>query len=190
MRYFTYDEAGAITGAYMQELHPTHEAGNWIEVTEQQYAQRHELQVVDGELQAKPAPDAAQLLASAIHAFVQQVDREADAIRKAVIGERATEYATALQHAQSYAAADYTGPVPAYVASWTAAKAAAGWTDQQAADDIIATGAAWLAAEEAIRAQRLLRKEQARLAPDLAALATVRGAWVAFVAAIRAQLGG
>lgn len=63
MRYFTYDEAGAITGAYIQDLHPTHEAGNWIEVTEQQYAQRHELVVVDGELQAKPAPDPAVVLA-------------------------------------------------------------------------------------------------------------------------------
>ena len=64
MRYFTYDdETGEITGAYIQDLHPYHGAGNWIEVTEEQYAQRHELVVVDGELQAKPAPDPAVVLA-------------------------------------------------------------------------------------------------------------------------------
>lgn len=64
MYYFTFDEAGEITGAYKQDLQPAHESGNWIEVTEQQYAQRHELMVVEGELQAKPDPDPAVVLAA------------------------------------------------------------------------------------------------------------------------------
>jgi hypothetical protein len=37
MHYVTYDEAGNLTGAYLQDLHPEHEAVH-IEVTPEQYA--------------------------------------------------------------------------------------------------------------------------------------------------------
>lgn len=133
----------------------------------------------------------AQALQAAIAALVQRIDQDADAVRKAVIGERGTEYAEALRQALDFQAADYEGTVPPYVASWTVAKAAAGvtWTHQQSADDIIATGDAWLGAQEQIRATRLLSKEVARVAPDQAALQAVAGQWRTFLGVLRQQLG-
>lgn len=122
---------------------------------------------------------------------IVQIDADADALRKSVIGERVTEYQTALAQAQTFAAAGYEGPVPAYVESWLDAKNSVGseWTAQQAADDIIATGQAWLGAESEIRAARLLRKEQVKAAQDASGIDAALAAWAAFLAALRQQLG-
>jgi hypothetical protein len=130
---------------------------------------------------AYPAPALADVRAAAIAA----IDADVDAIYRAVIGDRAAEYIEAEAQAQAYAAAGYEGAVPPMVASWATAKS---WTAQQAADDIIATAIAWRGAQEVMRAQRLLRKEQMRVAAD-AALATAQAAWAGFRGAIRAQLG-
>lgn len=54
---------------------------------------------------------------------------------------------------------------------------------------IIDTATAWRVAQGAVRAARLLRKEQARNAVDLAALDVVRAQWQGFMAAVRSQLG-
>ena len=132
------------------------------------------------------AAHAAQL-ATASAALVKQIDEDTDALYAAVIGNRAAEYTAAETEATVFADGGYTAdPAPASVASWATAK---GWTAQAAADDIIATATAWRTAQAAIRAARLLRKEQARTAADLAALATTRAQWAGFVAAIREQLG-
>lgn len=125
-------------------------------------------------------------LATGRAATVKQIDEDTDALYAAVIGNRAAEYTVAETEATAYAGAGYTGTVPASVASWATAK---GWTAQQAADDINATAAAWRTAQAAIRAARLLHKEQARTAASLADLSNVRAQWVGFVAAIRGQLG-
>lgn len=135
-----------------------------------------------------PAPTVPSL-ADARAAAVRQIDAEADAIRKAVIGERATEYQRAYDQAAAFRAAGYGGPVPSSVQSWATAKAGAGWSVQQCCDDILATGDAWLAAEDAIRAARLVRKEQARSAIDAVAVGDALAAWTAFAADIRGQLG-
>lgn len=125
-------------------------------------------------------------IASTREDLVKQIDADTDSLYAAVIGNRAAEYTVAETEATAYAGAGYTGAVPASVASWATAK---GWTAQQAADDINATAAAWRTAQAAIRAARLLRKEQARTAADLAALNTVQAQWAGFVAVIRGQLG-
>lgn len=118
---------------------------------------------------------------------MQKIDADTDALYAAVIGNRAAEYTVAEAEATAFADGGYTAdPAPASVASWATAK---GWTAQAAADDIIATASAWRTAQAAIRANRLLRKEQARTAADLAALATTRAQWAGFVAAIREKLG-
>lgn len=125
-------------------------------------------------------------LADRVAALVRQIDADADAIYTAALGSRATEYAEAEAQAQAFKDAGYAGAAPAYVQAWADAK---GQTAQWAADDILATAAAWRAAQTAIRANRLARKEAARNAADVAALATVTTAWQAFVVAIKAQLG-
>jgi len=128
----------------------------------------------------------ASALPQKIQGLIAKIDADTDSLYAAVVGNRAAEYTVAETEATAYAGAGYTGTVPASVASWATAK---GWTAQQAADDINATAAAWRTAQAAIRAARLLRKEQARTAADLAALATTRAQWAGFVAAIREQLG-
>jgi hypothetical protein len=72
------------------------------------------------------------------------------------------------------------------VQSWATAK---GWTATQAADDILAAAASLRGAKSAIRAARLLRKEQVKAATTGAEVSTAMAAWAAFAAAIRAQLG-
>ena len=116
-------------------------------------------------------------------ALLKQIDADTDAIYLAVQGYRGTEYLLAESDATAYKSAGYTGEVPSSVQSWASAKAQ---TAQWAADDILATAAGWRAAQSAIRAQRLARKEQARTATDLGPVAA---AWAGFVATIRAALG-
>jgi hypothetical protein len=135
-----------------------------------------------------------------------RIDAEADAIRNAVLGGRTTEYQDAYADALAFKAAGYASdPVPTGVKTWYDAKTSvgAGWTAQQCADDIIATGASWKAAQDAIRAARLLRKLQivaageqivsaTTLADLTAAVANFDAAlagWNAFVVAIKTELG-
>jgi hypothetical protein len=143
------------------------------------------------ELEAADAALAATALPRAKTKATLRIDAEADAIRKAVMGERATEYQKAEKHAEKFKSDGYTGTVPPGVKSWLDAKNAvgAGWTAQQAADDILVTAATLNSAEDAIRAARLLRKEQAKAAADVAGVDTALAAWAVFVVAIKSQLG-
>jgi hypothetical protein len=143
------------------------------------------------ELEARDATFNAGALGRAKAKAALKIDADADAIRRAVLGERATEYQKAQKHAEKFKADGYVGNVPPGVKSWLDAKNAVGanWTAQQAADDILTTAASLDGAEDAIRAARLLRKEQAKAAADVAAVDTALAAWGVFVAAIKSQLG-
>ncbi len=125
-------------------------------------------------------------LPASISAAVAQIDADVDAIYSAAIGLRQAEYEMAERQAQVFADAGYEPPVPGMVQSWAIAK---GWTAQAAAADVLAVAAQWRGAQELIRAQRLLRKEQARAALGPAGLAATMATWAGFVAAVRAQLG-
>lgn len=128
--------------------------------------------------------------ANAVALACASIDTDADAIRKAVMGERATEYQQAYADAQAFQAASYTGTIPEGVQSWLDAKnaAAANWTAQQACQDILTTAEQWLGAQSEIRAQRLLRKELIRVAADQAGRDAQMQLWAAFVAQARSQL--
>lgn len=117
---------------------------------------------------------------------IARIDADVDAIYGSAIGLRQAEYEMAERQAKAFADAAYEGPVPGMVQSWAAAK---GWTAQVAADDVLQQAAIWRGAQETIRAQRLLRKEQARAALGPAGLAAVMATWAGFVAAVRSQLG-
>ena len=125
-------------------------------------------------------------LAIAKSVAIRKIDVDVDVIYGAVLGNRAEEYRIAKEEAQAYKDAGYTGTVPASVSGYVTAK---GWTATQATDDILATAAAWLAAKDAIRAARLLRKEQVRIATTQADINTAMAAWQAFVVYIKGQLG-
>jgi hypothetical protein len=133
-----------------------------------------------------PAPDAAAILAATL-----RIDAQADEIRNAVLGGRTTEYQAAEADAQAFKAAGYSGTVPPGVKSWLDAKTAvgAGWTAQQCADDILATAASWRAAQDAIRANRLLRKLQVEAATTQAGIDAALAAWGVFTSAVKVELG-
>ncbi|MDZ7862464.1 hypothetical protein [Acidovorax sp.] len=118
--------------------------------------------------------------------LVARIDADVDRIYDQVMGRRQAEYERAEAEGRAYADAGYTGPVPPMVQSHAAAK---GWVAQVAADDILAVSAAWRTAQETLRTQRLLRKEQARNALGSASLKAIEATWAGFVAAVRAQLG-
>lgn len=135
---------------------------------------------------ATPAASQAAALSASKAALLIKIDADVDAIYRAAIGERGPEYDLAESQATAFKAAGYAGAVPSSVQAWATAK---GWTAQQAADDILAMASQLNSARDAIRAARLLRKEQARTATTAVVLDTVRAQWTGFVAAIRAALG-
>lgn len=124
--------------------------------------------------------------ALSVPALLAQIDADTDSIYGSVLGNRAEEYTLAANEAQAFKTAGYTGAVPSSVQSWAAAKS---WTTTQAADDILLTAARWIGAQSAIRAERLLRKEQIRTAVGDPARAAVMVAWAGFVSYMRGQLG-
>lgn len=91
-----------------------------------------------------------------------QIDKSADAARRAVAGDplRAVEYDRAASEAQAFAAAGYQGEVPPMVAAW----AIGGRTPQQAADSILAEAAQYNGALVQLRTVRLQAKELIRAA--------------------------
>ena len=133
-----------------------------------------------------PADVLAQRLASGIAALLPRIDSEADAIYARVLGNRATEYAQAEAEAGAFRDAGYVGDVPHTIADWAAIKQkSSAW----AADDILATAAAWRNAQMAIRGKRLACKEQARCATMQAELNAAGASWDQFCNSITAQLG-
>ncbi|MDZ7863391.1 hypothetical protein [Acidovorax sp.] len=123
---------------------------------------------------------------AAVGLLVAEIDADVDEIYGLAIGNRQAEYEEAERQAKAYTEAGYTGPVPPMVQCWADPK---GWTAEEAADEILQQAAIWRGAQQAIRAQRLALKEQARAAESPAALAAVRAGWSGVVAVVRAQLG-
>jgi hypothetical protein len=87
--------------------------------------------------------------------FILTIDADADALIRAVIGERASQYESAEREALAYKAAGYTGTVPPKVQAWATAK---NQTAQWAADSQIETAAIWRNSENDLYAKRLLLK--------------------------------
>lgn len=149
----------------------------------------YEQQWIVSSLFATPAEEEAAVAADVAtkrRAAVLQIDADTDSIYGSVLGNRAEEYTSAGNDAASFKSAGYTGTVPAGVKSWATAK---GWTATQAADDILKTAASWLAAQNGIRAARLLRKEQVKTATNVAGVAEALTAWQVFVTYIKKMLG-
>ena len=127
----------------------------------------------------------AELLNAEIVSFVLQIDTDADALIRAVIGERASQYAGAEREALAYPAAGYIGTVPPKVQAWATAK---NQTATWAADSQIAAAANWRNAEDALYATRLLLKEKGRNAIDAESLDIIKTQWAEFMAALRLQV--
>lgn len=142
--------------------------------------------IVSGETAALPPPPPPPTLAQLKAAAILKIDADADKIYGDVVGNKGEEYRSAEADAKTFAAAGFTGTVPPGVQSWATAKA---WTATQAANDILTQATAWRTAQNAVRANRLGKKEAVRAAVDAAALNTVMAQWAGFVNGLRGQLG-
>lgn len=184
INYVTYDDAGTLTGSYFQPLQAAHTS--YIEVTEAErksWVLYRANEARDGvELKPEPSYD----LAGNKTALIKQIDADVDAIYDETIGSRSDEYNQANADATAFAAGNYEGDVPNSVQAWANAK---GWTAQVATDDILATAALWITARDAMRTNRLAKKEAARVAVSKEELLAVANGWAAFRTFIRSQLG-
>lgn len=136
------------------------------------------------QIDAPPAPPPL----GAVLKAVMDIDKVADEVRYKFIGDaaRIKEYDTANQEAEAYKAAGYSGDVPQSVKSWAEAK---GWTGQSAADDILATAAAWNAVLYGIRDARLKGKELVRAAVSMEDLETKRAGTIEALRVIERMAG-
>lgn len=157
-KFATYIADGQITGFYDSIDSPPPADAVTIQLTDAQWQAciaTPGYTVVNGALVA-PAPPTLEVVQATL---CSTVDAAADAVYLAIGGPtpgRLAEYQQANTDANAFKAAGYAGAVPDTVSCW--AQANAGWTNQQAADDIIATAAKWTAALQAIRSARLLGK--------------------------------
>jgi hypothetical protein len=89
--------------------------------------------------------------------MVERIDIVADAQRARIAGDpvKVFEYQAAEEGARAFAATGFAGDAPSVVASWAAAR---GWTNQAAAENILAEAAQFRGALEYIRATRLAGK--------------------------------
>ena len=113
---------------------------------------------------------------------LQLIDAQADAIVRAVIGDRAEEYRQAEAEATAWHAGGHAGSAPPSVAVWASVS---GMDELAACADILAQAATWRAALLQIRTARLTAKAAIRAGDD----ATAWADWDAFVATISAALG-
>ncbi|OHE77789.1 MAG: hypothetical protein A3F67_08090 [Verrucomicrobia bacterium RIFCSPHIGHO2_12_FULL_41_10] len=119
--------------------------------------------------------------------LIKQIDTDTDTLIQAVIGNRQSEYELAEREAAAYKTAGYpTSPVPPSVKSWADAK---GVTSTAACDDILSAASGWRSAQAALRANRLLCKQQAAGAVDMGALSASRAQWMGDLETIKLSLG-
>lgn len=127
----------------------------------------------------------AELQAAAIDA----IDTAADAARAKVLVKQTNniEYQAALADAIKYRDAGFVGTAGPGVTTWTHAKRRQGWTDRDAAENILATAAVWEGALMFIRGLRLDAKEMVR---DAATNAEVDFILATFAATLTAAMQG
>ncbi len=121
---------------------------------------------------------------------IDAIDAACEALRLAVISKmtQTEEYKLAEQHAREYRAAGYTGQAGRGVTGWTRAKRRDGWTDRDAADDILATADRWYSLLFDIRDARLAAKEDVPHETDAAAIGTIVAGVQAHMEALALQM--
>lgn len=117
---------------------------------------------------------------------ILNIDLDVDRIYAQVVGLRGPEYEMAEDQARVFLA-DTNQPAPQSVVDWATIK---GWTNQQAAENIVAQAEAWRGLSLlTIRPARLQIKEQLRLATTVAEMRALEVTWNTSVVAWRTALG-
>ncbi|MBD8531584.1 MULTISPECIES: hypothetical protein [unclassified Massilia] len=134
----------------------------------------------------------AQIRAQAITA----IDAAAESLRLAVVNRmtmQSEEYRRVEAQARAWREAGYPeeeggAGAPRGVAGWAMAKWRDGWTNRQAADDILATADGWMHILDEVRDLRLMNKEDVRHAAEGAEIAAITADMRIDMRAMAAQL--
>ena len=128
-------------------------------------------------------------------AALQAIDASAEAMRMAVVNRmtmQTEEYRRVEAQARAWREAGYPEgegvDVPRGVTGWAMAKWRDGWTNRQAADDILATADGWMQILDTLRDLRLANKEDVRHATDPVTIAAIRSDMQADMRAMAQQL--
>lgn len=113
--------------------------------------------------------------------MLKQVDQEADAVYRSVLGDRGIEYMEAEIQALAFKRAGYSGEIPPFVKVWSDAS---GLSPEAAANNMLEQSSTWRQVCEDIRANRLLAKSKIRQHEFNAA----RAEWAKFLGALREKL--
>ena len=117
--------------------------------------------------------------------MLAQVDADTDALYQQTLGNKGSEYEATEAQARAFETAEWQGTPGELVRVWAEIK---GWTDQQAAEDILTETNRWRAAQVSIRAARLRAKETLRTASDSAGIDSAYATWLQFLAHIPSEL--
>ena len=117
--------------------------------------------------------------------MLAQVDTDTDALYQQTLGNKGSEYEATEAQARVFEAAEWQGTPGELVRVWAEIK---GWSDQQAAEDILRGANRWRATQVSIRAARLRAKETLRTASDSAGIDSAYATWLQFLAHIPSEL--
>ena len=117
--------------------------------------------------------------------MLAQVGTDTDALYQQTLGNKGSEHEATEAQARAFEAAEWQGTPGELVRVWAEIK---GWTDQQAAEDILTEANRWRAAQVSIRAARLRAKETLRTASDSAGIDSAYATWLQFLAHIPSEL--
>lgn len=119
-------------------------------------------------------------------AAVAQTYSDVDAIYSAAVGNRESEYIQAEQDARAFKATGYTGIPSAYISGWATVK---GFSNQVAADAIIAKADALHTAKLALRNARFISQAEMQAATTQQQLDTAVNTWNTTLININTSLG-
>ena len=119
--------------------------------------------------------------------LLTQVDIDTDTLYQQTLGNKGSEYEAAEVQARAYQASDWQDSPGALITVWAQVK---GWTNQQAAEDILQEANRWRAAQLAIRVARLQAKESLRNAHTKEDIDLAYATWQGFMGTVELLLEG
>lgn len=119
--------------------------------------------------------------------LLTQVDIDTDTLYQQTLGNMGSEYEATEAQARAYQASDWQDSPGALITVWAQVK---GWTNQQAAEDILQEANRWRAAQLAIRAARLQAKVSLRNAHTKEDIDLAYATWQGFMGTVELLLEG
>lgn len=192
MNYVTYDDTGALTGGYLQQIADEH-AGCHIKVdadVRMNWTDYRANGARDG-VELLPPPEPLPIDLEALKAAsIEKTYADVDAVIVAAVGSRAEEYKEAEAAARAFLQGGDEADVDVSVSSYALYNPTGQvQTNTWAAEQIIQRADAFRGAQKMMRAERFARQAKMRGAETPEELAAVVEGWEAFIAGVRSALG-